>query len=380
MSFNDYQAAVDVCVGELLSTCKNMRVQRNIVAGATGVAFTAPAADCTSDEQETKTTDTFKDNQAHSVEAGLISMMNNALDSPYCGLIHNFKAHHCQEVAVMSRFNFANLIARRLVLVDNKIGAELGFTNGDNPNGMITLKDSLMIGEHEATVDCAHDNEGLGKPKLAMVTGAAFAETSNLPYMIPGTFHAEGSNPTRGKSMEVENVIFKDYNTRKCGVGKLPQVINLHSDSADMVMHHTFRAITLHNVQNANFLYLANPLPEWASLAQCGEFPCTGRKNVVFKFEGGVHVVNSNLLLSTDQTFTITSANAGIADDVCLNNPVWNANVCEETNWALLQFESLDSDSRDRSVQPIYITSEDYPSFNNKLNSFMDHASGYYEG
>ena len=26
VSFNDYQAAVDVCVGELLSTCKNMRV------------------------------------------------------------------------------------------------------------------------------------------------------------------------------------------------------------------------------------------------------------------------------------------------------------------------------------------------------------------
>lgn len=112
VKFNDYQAVVDLCVGELLSTCENMRVQRNIVAGATGVAFTAPAGDCTSDESETKTINTFLDNQAHSVEAGLISMMNNALDMPYCGLINNFKAHHCQEVGIMSRFNFNDLIVR----------------------------------------------------------------------------------------------------------------------------------------------------------------------------------------------------------------------------------------------------------------------------
>ena len=146
-----------------------------MVAGAEGVAFTAPAADCTSEESRTKTIETFKDNVAHSAEACLVSMMNNALEMPYCGLIHDFKAHHCQEVAVMSRFNFKDVIAENLVLVDNKIGAELGFTNGDNPYGQITLKDSFMIGEHEATIECSHDNEGLGKPKIGMVTGAAFA-------------------------------------------------------------------------------------------------------------------------------------------------------------------------------------------------------------
>ena len=50
--------------------------------------------------------------------------------------------------------------------------------------------------------------------------------------------------------------------------------------------------------------------------------------------------------------------------------------MCTSTNWGLLQFESLDPDSYDRALQPIYITSEDLKTFNNKLNAFMDRATG----
>lgn len=129
--------------------------------------------------------------------------------------------------------------------------------------------------------------------------------------------------------MTVESVTWKDFDTRQCGEGKVPKAIKMHSDSSDLVMVHTFRDITLHNVQNANFLYLDNPLDEWAQVAQCGDFPCTGRKNVLFKFEGGVNVVNSNLLLFTDLSFTIISNNQDVTNDNCLLNPIWNAQVCE---------------------------------------------------
>ena len=42
----DFQVAVDVCSGELESTCTKVVVKKNIIAGAIGVGFLAPAADC----------------------------------------------------------------------------------------------------------------------------------------------------------------------------------------------------------------------------------------------------------------------------------------------------------------------------------------------
>lgn len=39
-------------------------------------------------------------------------------------------------------------------MIDNKVGVELGLANGDNPTGSITLKDSLILGEHSPSVDC----------------------------------------------------------------------------------------------------------------------------------------------------------------------------------------------------------------------------------
>lgn len=107
-SLKDYQVAVDVCVGEVKIECKNVTVQRNVVAGGAGVGFTAPAADCNS---ETATLNSFKDNVAHSVEVGLISSWNSTYKAPYCGLVHSFTAHHCRESGVLSRFNFNQLIA-----------------------------------------------------------------------------------------------------------------------------------------------------------------------------------------------------------------------------------------------------------------------------
>ena len=46
----------------------------------------------------------------------------------------------------------------------------------------------------------------------------------------------------------------------------------------------------------------------------------------------------------------------------------------------MLTFESLDDDRMDRSIQPIFIISEEL-GFNNTLNSMMDHVwDGFYTG
>lgn len=62
--------------------------------------------------------------------------------------------------------------------------------------------------------------------------------------------------------------------------------MHLHDDSADLVMRHVFANISLYNVNHANMMYLAAPDPSWATVSHCGDFPCTGRENVLIRFEG----------------------------------------------------------------------------------------------
>lgn len=57
-----------------------------------------------------------------------------------------------------------------------------------------------------------------------------------------------------------------------------------------------------------------------------------------------------------------------------------NAYVCEQKSLGILLFESEDSDTWDRSMQPIYLEMQG-TNMKNKLNSFMDHVwDGFYTG
>ena len=131
-----------------------------------------------------------------------------------------------------------------------------------------------------------------------------------------------------------------------------------------------------------NLLYLDSPDQDWGKFELCGEgFPCTGRLNVLFKFLGNTQQ-ESPLIELPNSEFVIISNNPTIVDSSssCKLQEAWNAYICDTTDWALLEFESLDSDRLDRSVQPIIIKSGDVAnSFENTLNSFMDHGrQGFY--
>lgn len=64
----------------------------------------------------------------------------------------------------------------------------------------------------------------------------------------------------------------------------------------------------------------------------------------------------------------------------CTSKEYWNAQYCRNKNLGVLLFESLDSDKRDRSVQPVKISGLT-SGYYNELNSFMDHVwDGFYTG
>lgn len=76
------------------------------------------------------------------------------------------------------------------------------------------------------------------------------------------------------------------------------------------------------------------------------------------------------------------SADANVAGKYsgCDLRENWNAHFCRNRQIGLLLFESLDSDTYDRSIQPVDIVNEER-GFKNTLNSMMDHVwDGFYTG
>ena len=46
MKGKDFQTAVDICVGEQVTACKNYLVKGNWATGGAGIGFTAPVDTC----------------------------------------------------------------------------------------------------------------------------------------------------------------------------------------------------------------------------------------------------------------------------------------------------------------------------------------------
>lgn len=84
--------------------------------------------------------------------------------------------------------------------------------------------------------------------------------------------------------------------------------------------------------------------------------------------------------LDSIQNFQIVSdvERAVNAYSGCELKPAWSAGWCNNRNMGVLLFESLDSDTEDRSSQPVTLTNE-VTGYHNRVNSFMDHGwDGFY--
>ena len=79
------------------------------------------------------------------------------------------------------------------------------------------------------------------------------------------------------------------------------------------------------------------------------------------------------------EIFTVTSTfenNTVSPYTDCTYKSSWDGFICSDTDIGMLQFESLDKDRWDRSVQPIFIF--DGNGFYNVLNSYRDHYADSY--
>jgi len=131
------------------------------------------------------------------------------------------------------------------------------------------------------------------------------------------------------------------------------------------------------------FAWFLEPPDKWAKISKCGEFPCTGPKNTLFRFTG-VTYTGSVTPGIDDAAFTLVPATENYAEHLtgCVSHPEWNAYLCDNLQLGQLVFESEDSDRFDRSVQPVYVRDHNEDgtyTMNNKLNSMKDRGcdTGY---
>ncbi len=121
------------------------------------------------------------------------------------------------------------------------------------------------------------------------------------------------------------------------------------------------------------------PLPEWANIDDCGQFPCTSPNNVLIQFYKSTYsgYITPARIEPNFQIISGLVENSGNFTDCSLVNE-WNGYYCHNEDLAIILFESLDEDKLTRILSPITITN-DVLKTRNVLNTFMDHLwDGFY--
>lgn len=164
-----------------------------------------------------------------------------------------------------------------------------------------------------------------------------------------------------------------------CGADQTAMSVNKYA--ADYIPIHNFHNTIFNNVDDAAIIYIYNPPNGWATIDNCGEWPCTAPNNIVLNFDGSQ---NFQIVSNTNNNRMNTDkVSAPATYGTCVEKDAWNAWRCEQENIGVLLFESMDGDTWDRSVQPITFTNDNGAGndYINTVNSMMDHVwDGFYTG
>lgn len=154
----------------------------------------------------------------------------------------------------------------------------------------------------------------------------------------------------------------------------------LMGGASDMIPIQKFYDTEFINCEEEAIGYFFDPPQKWAIIKDCGNFPCTGPKNVYYTFER-TKFTGGRPSFAKDN-FQMIPATEGFSEFVpnCVHQPNMNLYTCQQEWLGILKFESEDPDNFDRSMQPIYSRLEG-TEMNNKINSYMDHVwDGFYTG
>ena len=157
---------------------------------------------------------------------------------------------------------------------------------------------------------------------------------------------------------------FEDNSEFGCSENYVFQSNENASDNNPVTLLSNFKTV---NVSQRKIMKFTPPGADWIGIDNCGNWPCTGIKNILVKdLDGSLTGAPSSIIPQND----------GVIDSSCQLEGKLSYR-CTSLNWGLLTFQSLDVDKEERLLSPINLTSSD--GFRNDINTFMDHCwDGFY--
>jgi hypothetical protein len=279
------------------------------------------------------------------------------------------------EQGAIAYWSTPDLRFKDMSFIDNLMGITvMGGLESDKID--LKMENIHIHGEVEAYPDmCPEYRQGLWFSG-SLLTHKDLHPTGESALPIYGA-HEPGS---WGTTTSFKNMYFHDWQSKKTVCGGKQAIFGNNLDFSDYVPKQSFDGVTFENVHEDAVAYLYNPPAKWINVTDCGNFNCTGPKNILVNIKRAVYK-GSPQPDRTSANFSIISNNNGSSKFAgCKERKEWNGHWCENKELAILLFESLDGDTWDRSVMPVLIKSE-RDQYTIKLNSAMDHVwDGFYSG
>ena len=176
---------------------------------------------------------------------------------------------------------------------------------------------------------------------------------------------------------------FASNGVTKCAARSV--IFEAIDSASDKIPIHYFTNTVFEDVDTKSMAFFYDPPNKWAIVKDCGAFPCTAPNNILLTFTTTTYA-GTTQPTATHADFQMIPDDPNVGGSVgsswatCTANTDWQGYLCQDRSVGMLVFESLDSDTMDRSIQPIFILNE-ATGFNNTLNSMMDHVwDGFYTG
>lgn len=189
------------------------------------------------------------------------------------------------------------IVFTNLTIIDSGFGA-VAMVGLDGLELWAVIRNSTFYGETEAR-DCKAKNicnmNNLFRFLPELYTGcidktaiqiSAFADHFK-PALIKGMpawpQYRIKADPSWGGNTLYENIRFKNFNTSTTWCGTMQRLFAINGLSPDYNPEVRLVNPIFENVHFDTYAYLFTPPNDWATIDDCGQFPCTGPNNILIK-------------------------------------------------------------------------------------------------
>lgn len=172
----------------------------------------------------------------------------------------------------------------------------------------------------------------------------AFMLSNYAGHMKPGLLRIPSSWPQYklkadgawGGETVYDNLTFINFTSVKTYCGTQQKIFRVNPFAGDFTPTTYIRNARFLNVSYDAYGYIFTPPNSWASIDDCGEFPCTGPNNVLVRFENASYegtILPPNTTIKDFEIIPANDENSG-GFPTCKKVSAWNGYLCQNPDLA----------------------------------------------